>query len=136
MFSPLIRVAAGRSAEPSQALPSEPWHPVRNSGTKTRRRAVAGYDFTISKSASILRGVPTRQSGAQRAGTPCGGDRGNCVHGAVGPMDDAMRQALVEPAALIESRSAAVLDHALLAGELWTRALVAATSGSAAIAWR
>lgn len=47
-----------------------------------------------------------------------------------------MRQALVEPAALIESRSAAVLDHALLAGELWTRALVAATSGSAAIAWR
>jgi histidine ammonia-lyase len=45
---------------------------------------------------------------------------------ALGPMGDAMRQALVERADLIESRAAAVLDNALLAGEPWTRALDAA----------
>ena len=46
-----------------------------------------------------------------------------------------MHQALVERADLIESRAAAVLDQALLAGEPWTRALGAAPRGSSATAW-
>ncbi|SDO45088.1 AAA domain-containing protein [Cryobacterium flavum] len=55
---------------------------------------------------------------------------------ALGPMDTAMHQALVERADLIESRAADVLDHALLVGEPWTRALGAAPRGLAAAAWR
>ncbi|TFD49566.1 hypothetical protein E3T55_10795 [Cryobacterium frigoriphilum] len=55
---------------------------------------------------------------------------------ALGPMDPAMHQALAERSNLIESRAAAVLDAALLAGEPWTRALGAAPHGSAAAAWR
>ncbi|TFB82465.1 conjugal transfer protein [Cryobacterium levicorallinum] len=55
---------------------------------------------------------------------------------ALGPMDTTMHQALVERAALIESRAAAVLDQALLAGEPWTRALGPAPCGSASVAWR
>ncbi|TFD55612.1 hypothetical protein E3T43_10835 [Cryobacterium sp. Hh7] len=39
---------------------------------------------------------------------------------ALGPMDAAMYQALIERANLIESRAAAVLDRAILAGEPWT----------------
>ncbi|TFD54378.1 conjugal transfer protein [Cryobacterium sp. Hh11] len=54
---------------------------------------------------------------------------------ALGPMKTAMHQALVERADLIESRAAAVLDQALLAGEPWTRALGATPQGSAATAW-
>ncbi|MBG6213729.1 MULTISPECIES: MobF family relaxase [unclassified Cryobacterium] len=54
---------------------------------------------------------------------------------ALGPMDAAIYQALVERADLIESRASAVLDQALLAGEPWTRALGAAPRGSAAAAW-
>ena len=47
-----------------------------------------------------------------------------------------MHQALAERADLIESRAAAVLDQALLAGDPWTRALGAVPRGSAAAAWR
>ena len=54
---------------------------------------------------------------------------------ALGPMDTAMHQALSERADLIESRAAAVLDQALLAGEPWTRALGPEPRGSAATAW-
>ncbi|TFC31357.1 TrwC relaxase [Cryobacterium sp. TMT1-3] len=54
---------------------------------------------------------------------------------AIGPMDAAMHQALAERADLIESRAAAVLDQALLAGEPWTRALGPAPRGAAAVAW-
>ncbi len=54
---------------------------------------------------------------------------------ALGPMDAAMRQALAERADLIESRAAAVLDEALLAGEPWTRALGPEPRGPAAVAW-
>lgn len=129
MFSPLIRVAAGRSAEPSQALPSEPWHPVRNSGTKTGGGpSPATTSRFRSRRASC--GVCRRDNQGRIVQAHHAAVTEDCVHGAVGPMDDAMRQALVEPAALIESRSAAVLDHALLAGELWTRALGAARVGS------
>ncbi|WP_104082764.1 hypothetical protein [Cryobacterium sp. Y11] len=46
-----------------------------------------------------------------------------------------MHQALVERADLIESRAAAVLDQAVLAGEPWTQTLGAAPRGSAAAAW-
>ena len=46
-----------------------------------------------------------------------------------------MQQALVERADLLESRAAAVLDQALLAGEPWTRALGPAPRGSAAATW-
>ena len=46
-----------------------------------------------------------------------------------------MHQALAERTDLIESRAAAVLDAALLAGEPWTRALGPAPRGSAAAAW-
>ena len=52
---------------------------------------------------------------------------------AIGPMDASMRQALVERADLIESR--AVLDHALLVEEPWTRALRSAPRGLDAAAW-
>jgi len=55
---------------------------------------------------------------------------------ALGPMDAAMHQALAERADLIESRAAAVLDQALLAGEPWTRAIGSEPRGSAAVAWR
>ena len=55
---------------------------------------------------------------------------------AVGPMDATMHQALTERADLIESRAAAVLDQALLAGDPWTRALGPKPRGSAAAAWR
>ncbi|TFD68440.1 MobF family relaxase [Cryobacterium gelidum] len=55
---------------------------------------------------------------------------------AIGSMDAAMHEALAERADLIESRAAAVLDQALLAGEPWTRALGTAPRGSAATAWR
>jgi hypothetical protein len=55
---------------------------------------------------------------------------------AIGPMDAAVHQALVERADLIESRAAAVLDQALLAGEPWARALGAVPRGVAADAWR
>jgi len=55
---------------------------------------------------------------------------------ALGPMSAALHQALVERANLIESRSAAVLDQALLAGEPWTRALGPEPRGSAGAAWR
>jgi conjugative relaxase-like TrwC/TraI family protein len=55
---------------------------------------------------------------------------------ALGTMDAAMHQALAERSDLIESRAAAVLDAALLAGEPWTRALGPAPRGSAAAAWR
>ncbi|MBC7593276.1 MAG: hypothetical protein H7288_04960 [Kineosporiaceae bacterium] len=55
---------------------------------------------------------------------------------ALGPMDSAMHQALVERADLIESRAAAVLDRALLAGESWTRALGVPPRGSASAVWR
>ncbi|MDJ0378496.1 MobF family relaxase [Cryobacterium sp. PH31-L1] len=55
---------------------------------------------------------------------------------AIGPMDAAMHQALAERADLIESRAAAVLDQALLAGEPWTRALGSAPRGSAAARWQ
>ncbi|WP_104177044.1 hypothetical protein [Cryobacterium sp. Y50] len=54
---------------------------------------------------------------------------------AIGPMDAAMHQALVQRADLIESRAAAVLDQALLAGEPWTRALGPESRGSADAAW-
>jgi hypothetical protein len=54
---------------------------------------------------------------------------------ALGQMDAAMRQALVERADLIESRASAVLDQALLAGEPWTRALGVPPRGSLAAAW-
>ena len=54
---------------------------------------------------------------------------------AIGPMDAAMHQALVERADLIESRASALLDEALLARKPWTRALGAAPRGSAAVAW-
>ncbi|TFD63769.1 MobF family relaxase [Cryobacterium sp. Hb1] len=54
---------------------------------------------------------------------------------AIGPMDAAMHQALVDRADLIESRAAAVLDQALIAEEPWTRALGAVPRGSAAAAW-
>ena len=55
---------------------------------------------------------------------------------AIGPMAAAMHQALVERADLIESRAAAVLDQALLAGEPWARALGTAPRGSTAAVWR
>jgi len=55
---------------------------------------------------------------------------------AAGPMDAAMRRALVERSNLIESRASAVLDEALLAGETWTRALGVAPRGSASAVWR
>jgi hypothetical protein len=51
-------------------------------------------------------------------------------------MDAAMDQALVERSDLIESRAAAVLDAALLAGEPWTRAFGAAPRESVAVGWR
>ncbi|WP_369851278.1 hypothetical protein [Cryobacterium sp. Y82] len=54
---------------------------------------------------------------------------------AIGPMDAAMHQALAERADLIESRAAAVLDQALLAGESWTRALGTVPRGSFAATW-
>lgn len=55
---------------------------------------------------------------------------------AIGPMDAAMRRALVERSELIESRANVALDEALLAGETWTRALGVAPRGSVCATWR
>ena len=101
-------------------------------------RVVAARGFEDAQDiAAVLRArvaaVVARDSGAGRTRrTP------RLVAGliprALGPMDAAMHQALVERAELIESRAAAVLDQALLAGEPWTRALGTAPRGSAAVA--
>lgn len=55
---------------------------------------------------------------------------------AIGPMDAAMRRALLERSDLIEARASAILDEALAAGEAWTRALRTAPVGSSAADWR
>ncbi|TFC95905.1 hypothetical protein E3T28_12970 [Cryobacterium sinapicolor] len=56
---------------------------------------------------------------------------------AIGPMTLEMRQALDERSDLIEARARAVLEEALLAGEIWTRELGAAPPPrSGETAWR
>jgi len=55
---------------------------------------------------------------------------------AIGPMNDRMKEALVERARLLEERATAELDAALAGGEAWVRALGPAPRNSAAATWR
>ncbi|GEP26451.1 hypothetical protein CLE01_10490 [Cryobacterium levicorallinum] len=102
-------------------------------------RVVAARGFEDAKDiAAVLRArvaaVLSRNGGAGRSRRAPRLIAG-LIPRAIGPMDAAMHQALVERNDLIESRASAVLDEALLAGEPWTRALGTAPRGSAAVAW-
>jgi len=103
-------------------------------------RAVAARGFEDAQDiAAVLRArvasVVSRDSGAGRTRRSPRLVAG-LIPRALGSMDATMRQALVERADLIESRAAAVLDQALLAGDPWTRALGVAPRGAGNVAWR
>jgi hypothetical protein len=103
-------------------------------------RVVAARGFEDARDiASVLRArvasTVTKDVGAGRLRTAPRLVAG-LIPRAIGPMDADMRRALADRGDLIEGQARAVLDEALLAGEVWTRALGAAPRGSVAAAWR